>query len=200
MRLNEQAENRSRPGPACRPLSALNPQPPSHPAQAMIPENWYSWYTNLTHVSRTAKHKINYILWGLQISIFAHWKGTLHDRLNCGKFSTPPTCTHTPDPDYQKDSIHTQNQILKYWYWTLIKIVRRLVRAICLASVKLEACLQSPDLCWHFIRGLLLVAHHSPAPLPHPTLHCPIWWKLMDYSISIWGSQLRCQPILISFN
>ena len=60
-------------GPTCRPLSAL-----SHPAQSMIPENWYSWYTYLTHVSRTAKYNINYILQGLLIGIIASWKGTLH--------------------------------------------------------------------------------------------------------------------------
>lgn len=178
--------------------SALSP--PSPRAQPMIPENRYSWYTNLTHVSRTAKHKINYILPGLQNSISVHWKGTLHDTSTVAGFQR----------------------------WLLVHVRRVLIIRSTHTESNLKVLILYPDQDWQATseshlpcqcetRGLSALCraradtslevfswwptaarlHSPPNSVPH---HCPNWWKLMDCSISIWGSRLCCQPILISCN
>lgn len=84
---------------------ALNPT--ATRAQPMIPENRYNWYTNLTHVSRTAKHKISYILQGLQMKDFCSMKGNPARYFYWCRLPTPPACRHTQKPDYHK-CIHSR--------------------------------------------------------------------------------------------
>lgn len=99
-----------------QPVAHLVPSALSHPVRPMIPENRYSWCTNLTHVSHKAKHKTNYTLRELQISRSFTMADFQQQQLTHVRTQIPTirsTCTHkvkfeplilSPDQDLQATS------------------------------------------------------------------------------------------------